>query len=94
MWTTYYLFYNAGRTDTVVSHSGSYIEDNPDGKHIWYDEEGKIRDEGVYVNGKREGDWYKYNPDGTVFLVITYRGGSEIKYDGMKLKPPFEAEDQ
>lgn len=90
-WISYYLFKNAGKTDSIISHSGGYVEDNPDGKHVWYYEDGKIREEGTFVMGKREGDWYRYNSDGTLFMIITYRSGTEVKYDGVKLKPPFES---
>ena len=40
--------------------------------------------------GKREGEWYRYNYDGSLFLTTTYKNGIEIKYDGVKIKPPTE----
>jgi uncharacterized protein len=93
MWKTYFLFRKEAKTDSILSFSGNFIEDNPDGKHIYYWENGKIKDEGLYIMSKKEGDWVLYNWDGTPFLIITYRNGIEIKYDGVKIKPPFESED-
>ena len=93
-WAYYYLNANGDRTDSICYFRGSYVEDNPDGKHVWYYENGKVKTEGVYVMGKKEGDWYMYNEDGTLFLIITYRNGIEIKYDGVKIKPSYDQEEE
>ena len=94
MWYNYYLNPNGTATDTVCFFKGSFIEDNPDGKHIYYWENGNVRDEGSYVNGRKEGDWYKFNSDGTLFMTITYKQGVETRFDGIKIKPPYEKEDE
>jgi len=94
MWYYYYLDRKENVTDSICYYKGSFIEDNPDGKHIWYWENGKLKDEGNYVNGRKEGDWYKYNYDGTLFMVITYKNGVETRYDGVKIKPPYEKEEE
>jgi len=91
-WVSYHLITTNLKNDSVISFSGSFVEDNPDGKHIYYWDNGKVKDEGLYLMGKKEGDWITYQYDGTPFLVITYKNGIEIKYDGVKIKPPFEAE--
>jgi uncharacterized protein len=92
-WISYSLVREGAKTDSILNYSGSFVDDVPDGKHISYWDNGKIKDEGMYLMGKKEGDWIKYNYDGTPFLIITYRSGIEIKYDGVKIKPPFEAEE-
>ncbi len=92
LWKSYYLFVSGNKADSVLQFSGSFIDDNPDGKHYYYWDNGKLKDEGLYIMGKKEGDWVKYNYDGTPFLIITYRNGTEIRYDGVKIKPPFEPE--
>ena len=92
-WYTYYLFDNGTKKDSVLSFQGSFIDDLPDGKQVYYWENGKIKEEGVYVMGRKEGDWMQYNYDGTLFLIITYQNGIEIRYDGVKIKPPFEKEE-
>ncbi len=83
---TWKHYYANGR----LSFEGGFIDDNPNGKHTYYWENGNKRDEEFYVNGIKEGDWVKYEEDGTPMLVITYRNSREVKYDGVKLKPPFE----
>jgi uncharacterized protein len=90
-WVSYHLSTLNEKTDSTLSFSGNFIDDNPDGKHIYYWDNGKIKDEGIYLGGKKEGDWITYEYDGTPFLVITYSHGIETKYDGVKIKPPFEA---
>ena len=90
-WSTWFVVTKDNKPDSVLNFSGSFIEDNPQGKHIYYWENGKVRDEGSYISGKKDGEWYKYNEDGTLFLIITYIKGIEVKYDGVKVKPPFES---
>ncbi|HRY31527.1 MAG TPA: hypothetical protein P5531_01005 [Bacteroidales bacterium] len=82
-WQYYYENGNRG-------FEGKFVEDLPDGRHVYYWESGLKKDEGVYVMGEREGDWIKYNPDGTPFLIVTYRKGREIRYDGVKIKPELK----
>jgi uncharacterized protein len=93
MWISMYLETVDNKTDSILSFTGNFIDDNPDGKHTYYWENGKIKDEGNYISGKKDGDWVKYNSDGTPFLIITYRNGIETKYDGVKIRPPFEPEE-
>lgn len=69
---------------------GIFLDDNPDGKHTYYWDNSKIKEEGYYIMGKREGEWVRYNYDGTVFLTTLYKNGIEIKYDGIKIKPPSD----
>jgi antitoxin component YwqK of YwqJK toxin-antitoxin module len=94
LWTYYYLENRDNGTDSLCFFRGNFIEDYPDGKHVYYYENGKTKTEGSYVMGKREGDWYLYNEDGTLFLVITYKNGIETRYDGVKIKPAYENEEE
>ena len=94
MWYNYYLNRSETKTDSICYFKGGFIEDNPDGRHIYYWENGKVKDEGIYVNGRKEGEWYKYNFDGTLFMIITYKQGVETRYDGVKIKPPYEKEEE
>lgn len=94
MWYYYNLDISGDKTDSLLRFKGNYIEDNPDGKQVYYWENGKVKDEGIYIMGKREGDWLKYNFDGTLFMIITYREGVEIRYDGVKINPPYEREEE
>lgn len=90
IWTSYFLNISEGRTDSICFFRGRFVDDNPDGKHVYYYENGRERMKGSYSAGRRDGEWYYFNEDGTLFLVITCRAGAEIKYDGTKIKPPFE----
>ncbi|MBL7110843.1 MAG: hypothetical protein ISS19_02740 [Bacteroidales bacterium] len=93
LWVSYQLHKGEKGTDSLVIFKGDFLEDLPDGKHSYYWDNGKVRDEGTYVIGKKEGDWIKYNYDGTLFLIISYINGIETRYDGVRIKPPFEPEE-
>jgi len=82
-WKSYYA-------DGTLRFDGEYIDDNLNGRVNWYWPSGKLKDQGNFVNGSREGDWITFNEDGTPFLVITYRGDVEKRYDGIVIKPTFE----
>jgi antitoxin component YwqK of YwqJK toxin-antitoxin module len=94
MWYNLYLNTDGVKIDSLCFFKGNFIEDNPDGKHTYYWENGKVKDEGYYVMGKKEGEWYKYNFDGTLFMITTYKQGVEMRYDGIKIKPPYEKEEE
>ena len=93
LWIVYQKSTGEAGNDSICISKGAFIEDLPDGKHSVYWDNGKIRDEGIFVMGKKEGNWTKYNYDGSLFLIITYQNGIEIRYDGTKLTPPFESEE-
>ncbi len=82
-WKSYY-------SDGTLRFEGSYVDDNLNSQCIWYWPNGKKKDAGRYVNGNRDGEWQLFNEDGTLQLVINYRNGTELSYDGVTLKPPFE----
>jgi antitoxin component YwqK of YwqJK toxin-antitoxin module len=73
--------------DETTAFQGSFIDDNPNGRHIWYWPNGKKKDEGEYIMGMKTGDWLQYNEDGSIFMIISYQNGVEKKYDGVKIKP-------
>lgn len=93
MWYSFLLSRNDDKTDSLLMFKGNFIDDLPDGKHIRYWENGKVHDEGLFVMGRKEGDWMIYNSDGTLFLIITYKDGVETRFDGVRIKPPFEREE-
>jgi len=92
-WISYQLEKGETGTDSLVLFKGGFLDDLPDGKQTYYWDNGKIRDEGSCVAGRKEGEWIKYNYDGTLFLIITYRNGIETRYDGIKINPPFESDE-
>ena len=82
-WKSYYA-------NGTLRFEGDYIDDNLNGRVNWYWPSGKLKDQGNYVNGSREGDWVTFNEDGTPFLIITFRGDVEKRYDGIVIKPAFD----
>jgi len=76
--------------DNSLKFIGSYIDGNPNGKHYFYWPEGLVKLEGKYVMGIKQGKWIRYNRDGSILIVIDYKNGVEVKYDGIKVNPPLE----
>jgi antitoxin component YwqK of YwqJK toxin-antitoxin module len=74
-------FYSNGS----LLYQGKYIQGNPDGKHIYYYDNGKIQEEEYYVNGIKEKNWYKFTPEGQLFLTITYQNDEEVRINGFKV---------
>ena len=42
-------------------------------------------EEGNYLNGLKDGEWIRYEPDGRKYMVVTYKYGKEA---GFKMIPP------
>ena len=93
-WSSWYLSRSENTTDSILRFTGNFVDDIPEGEQLYYWDNGKIKDKGSYIAGRKDGDWIKYNSDRMPFLVITYQNGAEIRYDGVKVKPPFESEEQ
>ncbi len=69
---------------------GEYFAGLAEGWHRWYWPNGRKKLEGKYSDGLKTGTWFKYNEEGLPVITITYDNGIETKYDGAKIKPPFE----
>jgi uncharacterized protein len=91
MWH-YYDLAPMGKQKTL-RFEGRFIEDNPHGKHTYYWENGMKKEEGEYINGRKEGEWVYYNNDGTPFIVVSYRNGAEYRYDGIQVTE-YKPEDE
>jgi len=68
-----------------LSFQGRFVQGQPDGKHVWYYENGRKKEEGLYVLGSREKKWTKYDQEGYPYLVITFRNDLEYKINGAKI---------
>ncbi|MFN4233424.1 MAG: toxin-antitoxin system YwqK family antitoxin [Bacteroidia bacterium] len=77
------FYYDNGK----LSFEGNFIDDLPDGKHKYYWPNGKLKEEGKFIMGNKDGEWKSYTEDGYLYLVIYYKNGQELKYDGVKVKP-------
>ncbi|MCU0431892.1 MAG: toxin-antitoxin system YwqK family antitoxin [Bacteroidia bacterium] len=92
--------YHADQRDGLWKHTyltngsrrfeGNYVNGQPDGKHTWWYENGRIWQTGTYAYGMKDGDWKYYEEEGILILTITFKDDKEIKYDGIKMK--FEAD--
>jgi antitoxin component YwqK of YwqJK toxin-antitoxin module len=69
----------------VLRFEGRFIEDNPHGKHTYYWDNGNRKDEGEYVMGRKEGEWIYFSYDGMPFIIISYKNGTEYRYDGIQI---------
>ncbi len=67
-----------------MSFQGKFVDGLPNGKHIWYWENGKIKQQGNYVMGRKTGDWKKFDQNGMLIITISYKNGKEVKYDGIE----------
>ncbi|HYX05647.1 MAG TPA: hypothetical protein VE912_02835 [Bacteroidales bacterium] len=72
----------------VLAFEGNYIQGNPDGKHRFYYDNGMLREEQIYVMGIREGNWKKYDREGNIEIVITYKDNREYRINGIKIELP------
>lgn len=84
LWKYYYIPPPpvSGKT---LRFEGRFIDDNPDGDHTWYWDNGKVKDQGRYVVGRKEGDWVSYDYEGLPFVTVTFKDGKEVRYDGIKI---------
>ncbi len=80
-WKTYSL-----KNDKRITFEGSYVDGVPNGRHIYYQENGKPLEEGSYSMGKQNGVWKKYDEKGNVFVTILYRNDDEIRYDNVRVE--------
>ena len=78
-WISYY-------PDGTTNFEGSYVDDEPHGRHTWHWPNGNKKTEGNYSMGLKDGEWLKYNYDGSPFISIFYNNGVEKRYDGVKIK--------
>ena len=74
--------------DGKTRFRGEYRQDNPDGRHVYYYDNGRIREDRYYRNGLRTKTWKKYNELGEVILTITYRDDVETSINGVRVNLP------
>jgi antitoxin component YwqK of YwqJK toxin-antitoxin module len=71
--------------DGSLFFEGKYIDGNEEGEHVFYYGSGRIREVRSYKTGIPSGDWRFYDENGMLELTITYAGGQEQKYDGIRI---------
>ncbi len=86
LWKYYY-------TSDTLYFEGRFIDGNPDGTHIWYYRNGKIKKIGDYIMGLKEGYWKYFDEGGKLILKIKFKDGIEQEYDATKIEPELNLND-
>jgi antitoxin component YwqK of YwqJK toxin-antitoxin module len=81
-WKTYSI-----GSESKLMFEGTYVDGIPNGRHIYYQDNGKILEEGVYSMGKQNGTWKKYDERGQVYVTIMYKNDDEVRYDNVRTEP-------
>lgn len=71
-----------------VLYRGRYIQDNADGYHFYYYDNGRIKEEQYYDMGLRHRTWKKYSEEGLLEMTITYKNDYEVRINGIKINLP------
>jgi antitoxin component YwqK of YwqJK toxin-antitoxin module len=82
-WKGYYKNQN-------VCYECSYNNNNYDGRYIRYSENGRIKEQGTYILGLRNGSWRSFDEQGNLYLIVTYKMGVEIRFEGVKIEPSLD----
>lgn len=64
--------------DSAPESGVSYVQEGKRIKMLEYDAAGNLLQEGYFLNGKPDGDWYSYAPDGTITAQISYDNGVRV----------------
>ncbi len=65
---------------------GHFLENYPDGKHVYYYPNGIVKEIRYYSFGQKVKKWKKYTKEGDLDTVTEYKGGKIYKIDGQKIK--------
>ena len=71
--------------------TGAFVSGEPNGKQKWYWRNGQVKMEGRYTVGLEQGDFQQFDEQGAPTLVIKYKDGIEVRIDGERVPPPFQA---
>jgi antitoxin component YwqK of YwqJK toxin-antitoxin module len=72
-------------TNDELHFEGNFIDGEPDGKHRYYYENGKLKREEYYTMGIKRDNWKYFNEFGELTLTVYFKDGKEYKIDGTKL---------
>ena len=70
---------------------GSFVNGEPNGKHKWYWPNGQLKYDGRFSMGLEQGDFEFHNEQGIVIMTTKFKNGVEVKINGEKIPPPYEA---
>lgn len=72
--------------DGKLAFKGSYANDEPNGKHIYYYNNGQVKDYQYYIYGSKEKIWTKYDAFEEATYTYQYKNDKLIKINGYKFK--------
>jgi len=72
-----------------TASEGNYIDGLENGKFTSFHINGKVKEQGQYIMGNKDGNWKRYDTEGILITTFSYENGSEIKIDGSRI-PIFE----
>lgn len=75
-------------TSGNLLYKGTFFQDNPDGYHFYYWDNGKIKEEHYFSMGIKQRTWKKYNEEGVVTMTIGYKDDVEKRINGVKVNLP------
>lgn len=78
IWRQYYA-------DNTLKFEGGFVQGNPDGKHKYYYENGKIREEQFYRMGLKDKNWWVFDTEGNVVISYVYNNDVLIRINGVKV---------
>lgn len=67
---------------------GEFIQGNPEGKHMYFYPDKKVKEEQHFVNGIPDKHWKKFDEEGNLIVTITYEKGKEYRINGVKIDLP------
>ncbi len=74
--------------DGTLRFKGNYRQGNPDGQHLYYFDNGRLKEEQYYKMGIRQKIWKKFDETGNLLLTIIYKNDVEVSINGVKIYLP------
>jgi antitoxin component YwqK of YwqJK toxin-antitoxin module len=78
IWRNYYA-------DGTLKFEGTFVQGIPDGKHRYFHENGKIREEQFYRMGLKDKNWWVFDAEGNVVISYVYSNDILIRINGVKV---------
>jgi antitoxin component YwqK of YwqJK toxin-antitoxin module len=63
------------------------------GKFSYYHYNGRLKEEGEYIMGVKDGNWRRFDTEGLLIITFQYENGLEVKIDGVKVPDNSSIED-
>jgi antitoxin component YwqK of YwqJK toxin-antitoxin module len=65
---------------------GSFSQGNPNGKHLYYYKNGKLKEVQYYIFGRKTKNWEFYDYYGTLIKILTFEEDKLVKIDGLSVE--------